>query len=113
MDPMRDQKVLKQLQLESRIGRVASQLELARRYRTGVGAPHDLDKARYWFEQAATQGDEEGVYNLALMLLRGEGGNSDPEAGRALLIELAADSSLENARGWARQALLALRDHET
>jgi len=46
-------------------------------YEGGAGVPRDLAVARRWFERAAIGGDADGMFNLAAMQARGEGGDLD------------------------------------
>jgi TPR repeat protein len=46
-------------------------------YEGAAGAPRDLAVARRWFERAAIAGDPDGMFNLAAMQARGEGGGVD------------------------------------
>ena len=46
-------------------------------YRGEGGLPHDGALARKWFEMAATGGDPDGMFKLAAMQARGEGGSLD------------------------------------
>ena len=57
----------------------------------------DHVKARHHFRAAAENGDPFGQYNLAMMLLHGEGGPCEPVEAYALLRK-AADSGLDLAR---------------
>jgi TPR repeat protein len=46
-------------------------------YQGDLGVPRDLAIARRWFERAALAGDPDGMFNLAAMQARGEGGPTD------------------------------------
>ena len=46
-------------------------------YQGDLGVPRDLAIARRWFERAAIGGDVDGMFNLAVMEAKGEGGGVD------------------------------------
>ena len=46
-------------------------------YEGAGGMPRDLAVARRWFERAAMAGDVDGMFNLAVMQAKGEGGGVD------------------------------------
>ena len=48
-------------------------------YCTAAGVPKDLDAAVAWYRRAAEQGERIAQYNLAVMLVRGDGVEPDPE----------------------------------
>lgn len=50
------------------------------RFRSGNGAPRDLNLAHHWYRLAAEHGHPGGQYNLALMLEQGIGVVADPAA---------------------------------
>jgi len=50
----------------------------------------DLPEAKRWFEKAAEQSDEQGMYQLALCYLTGSGAPRDEEQGRHWLLRAAA-----------------------
>jgi TPR repeat protein len=54
-----------------------SQFCLGRMYREGDGVPVDLAKAAGYYRQAAVQSDAKAQYELARMLLAGEGVQPD------------------------------------
>jgi TPR repeat protein len=55
-------------------GDALAQSSLATAYALGDGVNSNLEKARFWYEQAAVQGDADSAYNLGAMYLSGEGG---------------------------------------
>lgn len=55
-------------------GDVEAQHAFATAHAIGDGVEVDLEVARHWYEQAALQGDGVAAFNLATMLLAGEGG---------------------------------------
>jgi uncharacterized protein len=57
--------------------------------------PPDLVRARKWYAKAAAAGDPRGAYELAMMLLEGEGGPPDRGNGRRLLRAAAACGEID------------------
>lgn len=55
----------------------------------GERVPRDLAAARDWFEQGAGRADADGMFNLAAMLVHGEGGAEDRGRARVLLRQAA------------------------
>jgi TPR repeat protein len=53
-------------------GDAYAQLNLGAAYDNGIGVKRDLDKALYWYQQAAEQGVAEAQYNLAHLLVAEE-----------------------------------------
>jgi TPR repeat protein len=68
----------------------------------------DHVKARHHFRAAAENGHPLGQYNLAMMLLNGEGGPCEPVEAKALLRK-AADRGID----LARQGLVEIQIHWT
>jgi TPR repeat protein len=59
-------------------GEAAAQTAIGTYFYTGEGGlPKDAALARKWFELAATAGDPDGMFNLAAMMAKGEGGGVD------------------------------------
>jgi TPR repeat protein len=59
-------------------GDAASQAAIGTYFYTGDGGlPKDAALARKWFERAAIGGDPDGMFNLAAMLAKGEGGAAE------------------------------------
>jgi TPR repeat protein len=59
-------------------GEPAARTAIGTYFYTGEsGLPHDPVLARMWFELAATAGDPDGMFNLAAMQAKGEGGEVD------------------------------------
>jgi uncharacterized protein len=57
--------------------------------------PPDFVRARKWYAKAAAAGDPRGAYELAMMLLEGEGGRPDRSYGRRLLRAAAAAGEID------------------
>lgn len=55
-------------------------------YELGLGAPVDMEKAAGWYKIAADAGDPWACFNLACLLLKGEGVAPDLEGAMALLV---------------------------
>jgi TPR repeat protein len=72
----------------------------------------DHVKARHHFRAAAEKGDPFGQYNLAMMLLHGEGGPGDPVEAETLLRK-AADRGVDLARQALDQIQARLTSHGT
>jgi TPR repeat protein len=62
------------------------------------GFPVDLAVAREWHQRAAAQGDPDSQYDLGWMLLEGEGGPDDYDAGLNWLEACAAQEHLASER---------------
>ncbi len=73
-----------------------AQSALATYFYTGEQVPKNLATARQLFNQAAMGGDSEAMFNLAAMLVSGEGGDKDLGMAYAWL-SLAKASGLERA----------------
>lgn len=58
-------------------GYPASQVALGTYFYEGAQVPKDDVTARRWFETAAAESDADGLFNLAAMMVRGEGGVKD------------------------------------
>lgn len=57
----------------------------ARLLQEGRGVPADADRARRMYTEAASRGDGEANYRLALMMARGEGGPAEPAQALTLM----------------------------
>ncbi|KPP82314.1 MAG: hypothetical protein HLUCCA04_06140 [Oceanicaulis sp. HLUCCA04] len=75
-----------------------------------VHGPNDPELARPWYIRAGEAGDAPSAAIAGVMLITGEGGAADEEAGRALL-RMAAEMSLPAAMG--DYALLLMQDAES
>ncbi len=64
-------------------GFAPAQDALGRDFYLGKGVAKDLTLARQLFQQAAQRGDAQGMFDLAVMLSRGEGGPADPASAYA------------------------------
>jgi TPR repeat protein len=62
------------------------------------GFPEDLAAARHWHERAAKQGDPDSQYDLGWLMLEGDGGPYDPDAGVGWLEACAAQEHLASER---------------
>jgi TPR repeat protein len=66
------------------LGSINAQRDLGCCYATGMKAiAQDLTLARLWYGRAAEAGHADAQYNFGCMLLYGEGGPKEPEAGMA------------------------------
>jgi TPR repeat protein len=63
-------------------------------YDRGLGVPHNPEKARHWYLQAANQGDPDAQTNLGVMYMDGEGGPVDLETGIDWIKKAAAKGAL-------------------
>lgn len=76
--PANADKALAFYKLAAAKGSPEAQTAVGTYFYTGEGGlPHDLVLARKWFELAATGGDADGMFNLAAMQAKGEGGPVD------------------------------------
>jgi TPR repeat protein len=62
------------------------------------GFEQDLASARHWHQRAAEQGDSDAQYDVAWMMLEGDGGPYDPDAGLTWLEACAAQEHLASER---------------
>jgi TPR repeat protein len=62
------------------------------------GFEQDLAAARHWHQRAAEQGDSDSQYDVAWMMLEGDGGPYDPDAGLTWLEACAAQEHLASER---------------
>lgn len=66
--PAQDEHFVKLFEVNQRFAQAGSkegQFKLAEMYEQGLGTPADLEKARFWYEQAAGQGHEEAAARVA------------------------------------------------
>jgi len=76
--PAKPQTALAFYKLAATEGDAASRTAMGTFFYAGEGGlPHDAALARKWFELAAVGGDVDGMFNLAAMQARGEGGDLD------------------------------------
>jgi len=66
-------------------GSPAARVAMGTYFYEGKMVPKDLAAARKWFEAGAAGDDADGMFNLAAMLLKGEGGDKDSVKAMALL----------------------------
>jgi TPR repeat protein len=75
----------------ARLGSVQAQRDLGCCYATGDDAiEQDLPSARLWYGRAAEAGHADAQYNFGCMLLYGEGGAKDTDAGITWISRAAA-----------------------
>ncbi|MCF8177319.1 MAG: sel1 repeat family protein [Sulfuritalea sp.] len=74
-------------------GHKAAANRLGELYRDSERVPHQLDKARSLFQQAAEHGDANAMYNLAEMLNNGLGGQRDTEMALKWYVRAADDGN--------------------
>lgn len=80
--PPEDERRRRLLVRSAELGYPDAQRDLGCSYATGdYGFPKDEALGRLWYGRAAEQGHTDAQYNYGLMLLHGEGGPADPEAG--------------------------------
>ena len=88
---------IEQIKAVAEQGHPEAQFYLATLYYQGAyGLDHDLDEAFSWYKKAAEQGHLRALFNAGLMLLHGEGRESDPEAALRLHAH-AAEQGLPDA----------------
>jgi TPR repeat protein len=88
-------------------GDTSAQFALATSYAIGDEVEADLVLARYWYSKAAEQGDADACFNLASMVLLGEGGaKSSRKAGS--LMRRASYLGSSDASIWIGES--AMRD---
>jgi uncharacterized protein len=63
-----------ELKKQAEQGNPDAQSKLGVMYATGVGMKLDKKEAVKWYERSASQGDPVGMWNLAFMYVKGEGG---------------------------------------
>ncbi len=66
-------------------GNAAAKVAMGTYFYEGKQVPKDLAIARKWFEAGAAGDDPDGLFNLAAMLVKGEGGDKDTAKALALL----------------------------
>lgn len=66
-------------------GNAAAKVAMGTYFYEGKQVPKDLAVARKWFEAGAAANDADGMFNLAAMMARGEGGDKDVGKAIALL----------------------------
>lgn len=66
-------------------GNAAAKVAMGTYFYEGKQVPRDLALARKWFEAGAAGDDPDGLFNLAAMTLKGEGGDKDSARALALL----------------------------
>ncbi|WP_029935178.1 SEL1-like repeat protein [Sphingomonas sp. UNC305MFCol5.2] len=66
-------------------GNAAAKVAMGTYFYEGKMVPRDLAMARKWFEAGAAGDDPDGMFNLAAMLAKGEGGDKDVTKALALL----------------------------
>jgi len=66
-------------------GNAAAKVAMGTYFYEGKMVPRDLAMARKWFEAGAAGDDADGMFNLAAMLAKGEGGDKDVAKAIALL----------------------------
>lgn len=66
-------------------GNPAAKVAMGTYFYEGKMVPRDLALARKWFEAGAASDDPDGLFNLAAMLVKGEGGDKDTAKALALL----------------------------
>jgi TPR repeat protein len=66
-------------------GNAAAKVAMGTYFYEGKQVPKDLAVARKWFEAGAAANDVDGMFNLAAMMARGEGGDKDVDKALALL----------------------------
>ena len=74
-----------------------AQFRLGSLYYNGDGVERNLDKAKYWWEKAAEQGDSDAQVSLGSMYLYGEGVEQDLEKAR-YWIEKSVEQGNSNAQ---------------
>lgn len=96
-------------------GHAPSQYRLGLLYQLGKGVPRDLNRAAYWFEQAARRNDVGGQYGLAEAYLRGAGVPASPERAFEWFHRLAergyAPAQYQVARAYAEGRGIMRDDH--
>ena len=65
-------------------------------YLTGAGIDKDINKARYWFEKAAEQGQPESQFNLGVMYENGAAGLTKDHNKAMELIEKGCEGGVEH-----------------
>lgn len=99
-EPAKRHLAVKYLTDSARMGYDQAQYDLGMKYYRGELFAKNLTKARKWFEKAAAQEHLKSMFQLALMLQKGEGGSRDPK--RAVHFLTVAS---ENGLGEAQHAL--------
>jgi TPR repeat protein len=80
------------LEKAGQLGSIDAQRILGTNYATGnwggTITENNGERARFWYQKAADNGDPDSQYDLALMFVNGEGGPVDIPAGHSLLKSL-------------------------
>ncbi len=75
-------------------GYVTAQVYLAKLHAAGVFGEADTEKALYWYERAAKNGDQESQANYGYWIVSGQGMPKNPEKGIAYLEDLADQGNM-------------------
>jgi TPR repeat protein len=78
---------MKNLLKQAEKGDVKAQVTVAARLATGEKCKQDLKNAYFWYKKAASLGNPDAIYNLALMTLLGEGIKKDQNKALKLLFK--------------------------
>lgn len=97
-DPGAANEALNWLQLAAESGRVEAFGDYAEALGDWDHGPQDLVSARSWYERGGEAGDPNAALIAGVMMVEGEGGTADPDAG-ARLIQIAAEFGLPAAMG--------------
>ena len=124
-------KAVELLQKPATAGDPLAEYYMGTAYAAGAGVAKDEAQAVIWYERAAAQQQRDAAYNLALMVINGQGGISPTWAGAISLLEIAAkqdvpqaqillgnayatgagvDKDPETAATWYRRAMTILTD---
>lgn len=72
------EKYMAQAEKDALAGDIEASLDLGKHFLVGSRLyPKNLEKAREWFQKAADSGNADAMYQIGLMLMRGEGGAPD------------------------------------
>lgn len=97
-DPGAAMEALNWLQLAAESGRTESFSDYAEALGDWDHGPRDLVSARTWYERGGQAGDPGAALIAGVMMIEGEGGPADPDAG-ARMIQIAAEYGLPAAMG--------------
>jgi TPR repeat protein len=90
------------------MGRPQSQFQVGYAYEHGLGVGKDPARARLWYGKASARGLDAATVHLALLMLRGEGGDKDEKTACRLFRETAERGNVKARMNAARCDFLGI-----